>query len=293
MFTAGSLFSGIGGIDLAASLTGFDICFQVEINPFCQKVLRKHADVYWPNATLHADVRGLSGLPHTDILFGGFPCPDISRANRTRTGIQEGERSGLWFEFARIIGEIRPRIVFVENVEGILSNGDGWRITAQLATMGYVGQAGIISAADFGFSHIHERWFLVAYADSHGQRQSESTQHAESALHQNRNYSLPERCGEAVATPVGRGYQDSRANSAARQSRMEPSIDGLPGWMVRRIRGWNEPAQDWEAPRTTPTKHPMYRQTKEATGNGVVPQVVYPIFKALHEKLSAEVRHGS
>lgn len=288
MFTGGSLFTGICGLDLAASLAGFDILFQVEINPFCQKVIRKHADAYWPNATLHADVQGLTGLPYVDVLFGGFPCQDTSSANRLRTGIQEGERSGLWFEFSRIISEIRPRAIFVENVEGIITNGDGWRITSQLAEMGYVGQAGIVSAADFGFSHIRERWFLLAYTDSFGQPQSQSPLHQQYPLHQNGDNSLPERYGQTVTVETGSSYQDSGENRTTRQSRVEPSVDGLPRWMARRIRGWNEPAQDWEAPRTTPTKHPFYGEAKEAIGNAVVPAMVYPIFKALHEKLSSE-----
>jgi DNA (cytosine-5)-methyltransferase 1 len=101
------LFSGIGGIDLAFSLAGFDILFQVEIDEFCQKVLAKHSKEYWPNAKIFTDVRavGKHNLPTSiDVLFGGFPCQDISVAGNG-AGL-EGERSGLWWEFARIIGEI-------------------------------------------------------------------------------------------------------------------------------------------------------------------------------------------
>lgn len=114
--TAGSLFSGVGMFDLAFALAGFDILFQVEIDDFCQKVLRKHAPTYWPNAKIHADVCTVGGhnLPRVDALFGGFPCTDISVSGKG-AGIQVGTRSGLWFEFKRIIGEIRPRVVLLES----------------------------------------------------------------------------------------------------------------------------------------------------------------------------------
>lgn len=162
--TAGSLFSGIGGLDLGASLAGFDIQFHVEIEEFCRKVLNKHANQYWPNAKQFADVRtvGKHNLPIIDCLFGGFPCQDISYAGRG-AGIKEGTRSGLWFEFRRVISELRPTVVLLENVPAILNRG-GTGVIADLAALGYVGQWGIISAADAGAPHQRERWFCVAYA---------------------------------------------------------------------------------------------------------------------------------
>lgn len=164
MITAGSLFSGIGGLDLAASLAGFDIRFQVEIDPFCRKVLTKHAPEYWSNAAQFTDVRECTGseLGYVDVLFGGFPCQDISVAGNG-VGI-EGERSGLWWEFCRLIGEIRPRAIVLENVAAITYDGrGGTAVIAALAGLGYSAQWGIVSAADAGAPHERKRWFCVGY----------------------------------------------------------------------------------------------------------------------------------
>ena len=144
MITAGSLFSGIGGIDLAMSLAGFDIRWQVEIDDFCRKVLQKHSWEYWRNATQFTDVRrvtarsgkgwrGYQRLEKVDLLFGGFPCQDISVSGK-RAGIREGTRSGLWSEFRRLIGEIRPRAVLLENVPNITQIG-GTDVIADLAAL--------------------------------------------------------------------------------------------------------------------------------------------------------------
>jgi DNA (cytosine-5)-methyltransferase 1 len=162
--TLGSLFTGIGGIDLAFQRAGFNIAFQVEIDDYCNKVLERH----WPNVTRHRDVRavGSGNLPTVDVLAGGFPCQDISAAGKG-AGIKEGTRSGLWIEFARIIGEIRPRIVMLENVAAITSR-DGTRVIADLTALGYDAEWGIISAADAGASHRRERWWCVAYRQNDG-----------------------------------------------------------------------------------------------------------------------------
>jgi DNA (cytosine-5)-methyltransferase 1 len=178
-YTAGSLFSGIGGIDLAFSLAGFDILFQVEIDEFCQKVLAKHSKEYWPNAEIFADVRavGQHNLPTVDILFGGFPCQDISNAGK-REGLVAGKRSSLWFEFARIISELRPGIVLLENVEAIttprkkedgqLSPPDMAVVVDTLASMGYSARWGIIAASDAGAPHQRNRWFCLAHTERRG-----------------------------------------------------------------------------------------------------------------------------
>jgi DNA (cytosine-5)-methyltransferase 1 len=184
--TAGSLFSGIGGIDLAFSLAGFDILFQCEIDEFCQKVLAKHSKEYWPHAELFADVRtvGKHNLPSVDILFGGFPCQDISNAGK-REGLVAGTRSSLWFEFARIIGEIRPSVVLLENVEAIttprkkedgsLQPPDMAVVIDTLASMGYRARWGIIAASDAGAPHQRNRWFCLAYTERRGLLHSAAT----------------------------------------------------------------------------------------------------------------------
>lgn len=175
--TAGSLFSGIGGIDLAFALAGFNILFQVEIDDFCQKVLAKHGPTYWPNAEIRADVCrvGRHNLPSVDVLFGGFPCQDISNAGK-RAGIAAGEKSGLWREFKRIIGEIRPSIVFLENVPTItVKDRGGVEVITDLAEMGYDARWGIVSAADAGAPHQRDRWFCVGYTNGVRYIQSATT----------------------------------------------------------------------------------------------------------------------
>jgi DNA (cytosine-5)-methyltransferase 1 len=161
--TIGSLFSGIGGLDLAMEWAGFGpTVFQVEIDPWCRAVLAKH----WPQAERYDDVRELSGaaLPLADVWCGGFPCQDISGANPHGRGL-DGERSGLWFEFRRLLEEARdagkqPRGVVVENVGRLARRGldvvaDG------LCGLGYEVEVSRVLAADVGAPHLRERCFLV------------------------------------------------------------------------------------------------------------------------------------
>jgi DNA (cytosine-5)-methyltransferase 1 len=157
-----SLFSGIGGIDLAFERAGFETVCQVENNMYCQKVLQKH----WPNVLRLGDIRDVKGtdLPAADVMAGGFPCQDISIAGK-QAGIKEGNRSGLWFEFARLIGEFRPAVVFLENVPAITTNG-GTTVLECLAALRYDAEWGIMAAADVGAPHRRERWFCVAYPQS-------------------------------------------------------------------------------------------------------------------------------
>jgi DNA (cytosine-5)-methyltransferase 1 len=143
--------------------------WQVEIDPFCRRVLEKH----WPDVRRFEDVRevGQHNLEAVDLICGGFPCQDLSIAGR-RAGL-EGERSGLWFEFARIIRQIRPRWVVVENVPGLLSidNGQGFgTVLRDLAESGYDAEWRIISACEFGAPHTRERLFIVAYPTSSRQQ---------------------------------------------------------------------------------------------------------------------------
>jgi len=159
--TVGSLFAGIGGFDLGFERAGFDVRWQVEIDPFCSAVLRKH----WPNVKRLKDVRRCGGrnLEAVDVICGGFPCQDVSFAG-TGQGL-DGTRSGLWREFARIVGELRPRYVIVENVAGLTARGLG-RVLADLASFGLDAVWSSVSACALGAPHVRRRLFIVAYADS-------------------------------------------------------------------------------------------------------------------------------
>lgn len=162
MLTIGSLFAGIGGLDLGLEWAGLGpVIFQVEQSDFCRLVLAKH----WPNADRSVtDVRtaNASNLRHVDLICGGFPCQDVSGAGNG-AGLA-GTRSGLWFEFARIVEELRPRFVVVENVR---SGAQKYLNTVLefFASAGYRARAFALSAADVGAPHLRERVFVVADAN--------------------------------------------------------------------------------------------------------------------------------
>jgi DNA (cytosine-5)-methyltransferase 1 len=161
--TFGSLFSGIGGIDLGLERAGWRCAWQVEIDSYARRVLAKH----WPDVPRFGDVRtvGAAELQRVDLIAGGFPCQDISVAGKG-AGI-EGARSGLWREFARIVRELRPRLVLVENVTAIRSRGLG-DVLGDLAALGFDAEWDCLPAAAFGAPHVRDRLFVVAYPNGHG-----------------------------------------------------------------------------------------------------------------------------
>ncbi len=160
------LFSGIGGFSLGLERTGgFETVAFCEIEPFPRKVLAKH----WPDVPIYDDVRTLTaerlaadGIG-VDVICGGFPCQDISLAGKG-AGI-EGERSGLWSEYARLIGELRPCYVIVENVAALLSRGLG-RVLGDLAAIGFDAEWHCIPASAVGAPHRRDRLWIVAYPRS-------------------------------------------------------------------------------------------------------------------------------
>ncbi len=159
--TFGSLFAGIGGIDLGLERAGMKCLWQVEIDEYANKVLKKH----WPNVTRYGDIRTVdfTKAKYVDVIAGGFPCQDISTAGK-RKGIK-GERSGLWKEFHRAIREIRPRFIVVENVSALCHRGLD-TVLADLAASGYDAEWDCIPAAAVGAPHRRDRIFIVAYTQS-------------------------------------------------------------------------------------------------------------------------------
>ncbi|MFN3253754.1 DNA cytosine methyltransferase [Roseibium album] len=165
------LFSGIGGFSLGLERTGgFETVAFCEIEPWPQRVLRKH----WPDIPLYEDVREVNsdrlaadGITGIDILTGGFPCQDLSAAGR-RAGIG-GQRSGLWSEVHRLIGELGPLYAIMENVWNLLAGPNeqpgGWfgRVLADLAEVGYDAEWHCIPAAAVGADHHRERVWIIAY----------------------------------------------------------------------------------------------------------------------------------
>ena len=165
------LFSGIGGFSLGLERTGgFETVAFCEIEEYPRKVLTKH----WPKAPCYEDVTKLTGDIlrrdgiSVDVITGGFPCQDISTAGK-QAGMGEGTRSGLWSEIVRLIGELRPRYVIVENVANLLSGPSekrgGWfgRILGDLAECGYDAEWENIPAGAVGAPHLRERIWIIAY----------------------------------------------------------------------------------------------------------------------------------
>jgi DNA (cytosine-5)-methyltransferase 1 len=188
------LFSGIGGFSLGLEravsdgpYTGFETVAFCEIEAFPRKVLAKH----WPEVACYDDVRTLTaerlaadGIA-VDVICGGFPCQDISAAGNG-AGISEGTRSGLWSEFARLIGELRPSFVIVENVAELLRNGMG-RVCGDLASIGYDAEWNDVSAEDIGAPHPRSRIWIVAYPMCEGLERHWVTQRTESQITVTRN----------------------------------------------------------------------------------------------------------
>jgi DNA (cytosine-5)-methyltransferase 1 len=164
----GSLFAGIGGFDLGLERAGMECAWQVEIDPYAQKVLAKH----WPDVRRHADVCTFppeEGDWKVDVICGGFPCQDISYAGKG-AGLA-GERSGLWYEFARIIGHLRPPYVIVENVSALLNRGMG-EVLGTLASLGYDAEWHVIPASAVGAPHRRDRVWIVAVRNANSKREA-------------------------------------------------------------------------------------------------------------------------
>ncbi len=212
--TVGSLFSGIGGFDLGLERAGMEIRFQVEIDPFCLAVLAKH----WPGVRRYEDVRTVgSELERVDVICGGFPCQDISFAG-DGAGL-DGERSGLWREIKRLVGELRPQFVIVENVAALTQRGIG-TVLGDLAGLGLNAEWSDLFACEMGTTHARRRLFVVAYADrEHGrERLRDSVARAFRPL-------------QAV-----HGFEGARAGHLARladPSALYGGADGVPDRMDR------------------------------------------------------------
>ena len=153
--TFGSLFAGIGGFDLGLERAGMECKWQVEIDPFCQRVLKKH----WPHVKRYGDIKDVRNPEPVDVVCGGFPCQDISWAGK-RAGIQ-GEESGLWFEMLRIIEEVSPEYLLVENVSRLLSAGLE-TVLQGLFKVGYNAEWHCIPGFSVGSPQVRDRIYIMA-----------------------------------------------------------------------------------------------------------------------------------
>jgi DNA (cytosine-5)-methyltransferase 1 len=164
-----SFFTGIGGFDIAFEELGCEVVFQCEKDTFCQKVLKKH----WPDVSLKSDITLVepSDIPESAIWCGGFPCQDLSLANQGKRKGLEGERSGLFTQFAGLVADARPKWLVIENVPGLLNSRDGedFRDVVQtLDDIGYFVAWRILDAKYFGTPQRRRRVFLVASYQNDG-----------------------------------------------------------------------------------------------------------------------------
>jgi len=164
MLTIGSLFSGIGGLELGLERAGLGpVLWQVEIDPFCRRVLEKH----WPDVERFEDVRRFPDdhSRNVDLLCGGFPCQDISSGNPKGRGLS-GARSGLWYEFERVVFKLNPTWVVIENTAG---NARRWveTIGQRLEEQGYQTFPVQLEARYVGAPHRRGRIFVIAHTNRH------------------------------------------------------------------------------------------------------------------------------
>lgn len=270
MLTVGSLFSGVGMFDLGYHLAGFKIAWQCDFDEYCQEVLKARRDVFG-DTTIYSDIRDLGkGRKHepekTDVLIGGFPCQPFSIA-----GLRQGESDNrnMWGEFARLIGDLRPRAIMLENVPAITMDY-GVRVVADLAEMGYRCQWGIISAQDVGASHTRERWWLVGYAN--GARLAGA--HREQSQHPRTTGFSRSRHSKLYKPGVAR---DAHGTSYRVDKHRFPN-------------GLGEQQHANEPNRTVTQKPPQWKGRVKALGNGGMAQIAYLLALGIKETL--EANHG-
>lgn len=264
MLKVGSLFSGAGLCDLGLQWAGFRHQWFCEIDPFCRAVLTRH----WPGIPIYEDVKKLKGdaLPSVDVLCGGFPCQDVSSGG-LRAGIREGTRSGLWREYARLIGEIHPKYVIIENVRGLLSLGIDL-VLNNLAAIGYDAEWEILPAAALGAPHHRERVFIVAYPhghDIHGERLLSPLQRIVGEFHQSHD----------VSDWLGIRFERTRKNAAI-QAYGKPVLYRVDDGSAR---GMDNAGHIFPHSVTsvTPEIVKVWHPRLKALGNAITPQQAYAV----------------
>ena len=315
--THGSLFSGIGGFDLAAEWMGWENIFHCEWNPFGQKVL-KH---YWPNAISYENICTTDFTVHrgkVDIITGGFPCQPYSLAGK-RLG-KEDERH-LWPEMLRTIREVQPRWVVGENVLGLVNWSGGLvfhEVQADLEAQGYEVQPYILPAVSVNAPHRRDRVWFVAYAESNGWEQHRERFRREWDEHKQEGNKI---WGESptiskvkfITDSMCNGSGESREGGSSKQfnengiergdttdtesSRLSSCFEGQRQEQLRRGDFRNKLPNNWKNfPTVSPVCNgddglseqldaitfPKWRaESVKAGGNAIVPQVAYQIFKTI------------
>jgi DNA (cytosine-5)-methyltransferase 1 len=241
----GSLFAGIGGIDLGLDRAGMTCGWQVELDEYCRKVLAKH----WPDVPRWDDVMTFppedwsEDKLQVDLIAGGFPCQDISVAGKG-AGIN-GERSSLFHEIIRISGILRPRWILLENVSALLTRGLG-AVLGELAKVGYDAEWHCIPASHVGAPQRRDRIFIICYlADT-------------TSLGMEGDRSTGEQVPQLSLTEGLLGRY--RAGAGTDQWGIEPNVDRVAHGIPRRM------------------------DRVKGLGNAVVPQVIEVIAKEIMKR---------
>lgn len=272
--TFGSLFAGIGGFDRGLEACGMDCKWQVEIDDYATKVLSKH----WPNVQKFRDVRKFPPGPESPWLSGewarlfrvdgicaGFPCQDISYAG-TGAGLS-GARSGLFFEVIRVVQELRPKFVILENVAALLTRGLD-RVLGTLASIGFDAEWHIVPACSVGAPHIRERIFIIAYAQCLGRHAWSGVSGDEKETR--RGWCESQRGDQVLAD------SDSSRLQGMRTERKSEGWEDPNGYIRSRRLGLRRNAEFWAVePRICRVASgvPNRIHRLKCLGNAIVPQV--------------------
>lgn len=273
--THASLFSGIGGFDLAAEWAGWTNSFNCEIDPFCRRILKYH----FPNAEQYADIRTTDFTiwrGRIDVLTGGFPCQPFSLAGK-RKGTED-ERY-LWPEMLRVIRTVRPRWIVGENVFGIVNWSEGMvfdEVCSDLEAAGYAVQPYIIPACGVGAPHRRDRCWFVAYcADSGFEAMRERTDCADADRVVTDSYG--KRRNEQLAAGVA-SETEKRACQRDRKTFARTTFESFPSQSPLCCR--DDVFPDGLDGITFPR---WVRESIKAYGNAIVPQVALQIFETINE----------
>ena len=264
------LFSGIGGFSLGLERAGMQTVAFCEVEPYPRRVLAKH----WPDVPIYDDVRTLTAnrlaadAISVDVICGGFPCQDISAAGKG-AGI-DGERSGLWREYARLIRECRPEWVIIEN-SPFLRNRGADRVFGDLEAAGYAWQSGVVGAAHAGAPHRRQRVYILAHAGCIGHRTAKDEVCAGWNAVELSRAVLSDANGMRELQPQG-GVRDERGRAG--------NGGEETGAVLSDARGGNQWAVE---PGVGRMAHgvPDRVDRLKALGNAVVPQVVEMIGRAI------------
>ena len=235
MLTVGSLFSGIGGLDLGLERAGMHVKWQSEIDLYACKVLAKH----WPNIPNHGDIKQIDWrtVEPVDVICGGYPCQPFSTAGKRR-GTDDPRHLWPWVRDA--ISALRPRYAILENVRGHLSMG-GTTVIGELAEIGYDAEWRVVSAAGLGAPHRRDRIIIVAYPD--GGRMERLRAELEATGISGNGEKMANPASERLQRAVGSVYERSRNGLAVGRGEWwetEPDVGrvayGVPN-RVDRLRG--------------------------------------------------------